>query len=368
MNETSMTTWEGNPNIKLLTEREVRPLLDSQLALFTRESIHADEIAPFDIAMAVEALRDKENQKVVGADFGGDKGTSQLFEVKNGILVPIDGYRDEVQGDDGKGYVESLIKTGRYAEDNSLPFGITWGGPLEGTKPLFHPKATVFIDELGAQFGGDISNISSNIKAVINDGPAGLIASAVEAYRQFKSTDVIFAINGGGLGLSVLKDGILYSTEAGHVEGIAELNAYNQSDACGVFDAQFTCIERLGANKAGIEAQWQAITGVYMRARDIEDRYKEGNVLAGDLYENSAYVVAHMIQGAANAFGIDLNSPTSVVVGHGGAFKFPHYGERIQQLLSSDPDATVQLLMTKDFSDPKSNACLDGVAISALLK
>ncbi len=52
---------------------------------------------------------------------------------------------------------------------------------------------------------------------------------------------------------------------------------------------------------------------------------------------------------------------------HGGAFKFPAYGERIQQILSGNSETKPNIIMTKDFGNAESNACLDGVAIATVL-
>jgi hypothetical protein len=361
-----METVENSPEVTPLTDLSIPELFEEQVSKYTAETVHSQPVTSFNSAEALTKLVAKEGSRVVAADFGGDKGIARLFEVQNGKLVPIEGFRDDVQGNDGVGYVESLKKTARFAEENNLPFGISWGGPLEESKLVFHPKAKTFYHEMISEFGGDLRAISPTIKASLNDGPAGLISGAVEAYREFKADKVLFIINGGGIGLAVMNEGTIYATEAGHVEGIEQLNSYNQTTACGVFDATYVCVERLGANKAGIEAQWEAQTGQYMRARDIEDRYKEGNQLAAELYDHSALVVAHLLKGAAKVFDIDLSEPTAAIVGHGGAFKFPKYGERISQILGESLGATPHLIMTKDYSDAASNACLDGAAIAAL--
>jgi predicted NBD/HSP70 family sugar kinase len=358
---------ENNQTVAKLTDLPTPQLSDEQLQEFTPESIHAKFAAEFDVKQTSAALDKLEGQRVLGADFGGDKGTSQLFQVQAGKLIPIDGYRDEVQGDDGAGYVASLKKTAAYAEQHNLPFGISWGGPMEDATLLYHPKAKTFIKELSDEFAGNLKNISPKITSAINDAPAGLIAGAVEAYHQFQADSVIFIINGGGIGCSYLKDKTIFATEAGHARGIDQFNTYNQIDECGVFDQTFVCVERLGANKAGIEAQWELLQGERLSARLIEDKYKEGNALAAELYEHSALVIAHTIQGVADVTTIDLANSRSAIVCHGGGFKFPNYGTRVQQILESYNDAPVQLIMTNDFSDPRSNACLDGAAIAALV-
>ncbi len=353
--------------VEPLTERPIPALESEQLNYFTPESMHVEESGSFDPAAAAKKLEEKERSFVLGADFGGDKGTSLLFKIVNGKLIPVNGYDDRVQGNDGKGYTASLKRTAHYAEEHDIPMGISWGGPLNGTKLLFHPKAKLFMQEMNEQFDGDLCSISPNIKVVINDGPAGLMSGAVEAYGQFKAKTVLFIINGGGIGLAVLKDGVMYATEAGHIQGIDALNTYGQTAACGVYESEYVCLERLGANKAGIEAQWEAATGSYMRAKDIEDRYKEGDTFAGDLYDHSALVIAHILQGTALSLDIDLTSSETAIVAHGGAFKFPDYGNRVIQILEKANDGTIQFIMTKDYSHQESNACLDGAALAALV-
>jgi hypothetical protein len=362
-----LENWQTNPAVKLLTDLAAPSLMTEQLDALQRDTLHVQQIGSFDAANALDLLKSKEGKRVLGADFGGDKGTTRLFEVRDASLVLLNDYADDIQSNDGKGYLESLQKTARYAEAHDIPFGISWGGPLNGTQVVFHPKAKLFMAELEAQYNSDLAKISLTITACFNDGPAGLLSGAVEAYRDYKATTVLFAINGGGLGLAVLSDNTMYATEAGHAEGLAALNTYKQTSACGVFGATYTCLEQLGANKAGIEVQWQLAGHDYSRARDIEDRYKAGDQLAGELYDHSALVVAHMIAGTAKAFTIDLSDPTTAIVCHGGAFKFPDYGARLQQILCHFiANKPVNLLMTKDYTDPNSNACLDGAAIAAI--
>lgn len=350
----------------LLTYNQIPEIHSEQLEKFTLESIHAEAVQAIDPEALSQKLIDSEGSSIIGADLGGDKGVVKLFKVVNGVLVIHPEYEARVQGDKGEGYLDLLIDAAAYADAHSIPFGVSWGGPLNGTKPMYHPKASTFLEELAEKYDGDIAAISPSVKAVVNDGPAGALSGAIEAYRTFGATNSLFIINGGGIGTSVVSNGKLFAAEAGHVEGIDALNRYDQSVSCGVYDNKYVCLERLGANKAGIEAQWEALTGEYLRARDIEDRYKEGDLLAAELYDHSAHVIAHVVLGTAEAMNIDVTSANTVVVGHGGAFKFPAYGERIQQIVQQHLGAPIQLLMTKDFGPQDSNACLDGAVIAAL--
>lgn len=321
----------------------------------------------FNAQDAVSTLLSLEGQQVIGADFGGDKGVVRLFTVANGQLEIDNTFEQYVQSSHGDGYLEILEATANYATPRGIPVGVSWGAPLEGTKPLYHPKAKNFLEALGVKYHGDFSNLLPTLRSCINDGPAGLVSGAIEANRTQKADSVLFPINGGGLGMAVLADNHIYSTEAGHVQSTPALNTYSQTTPCNVFEATYVCIETLGANKAGIEAQYLQLTSEYARAKNIEDRYKAGETLGGELYDHSALVVSHMIEGTARAFNIDLADNTSLVVGHGGGFKFPFYGARIQQILSTAKDAPVNLIMAHEYSAQKSNACLDGAAFAALV-
>lgn len=359
---------DNNPPIyESITEREVPDLSEEQLALFNMETIRSQEVMKFNPTESLTKIRELEGKRVIGADFGGDKGVTKLFVISDGKLVESDGYSDYVQGDFGDGYIESLEKTAAYAAENGIPVGISWGSPLEGTKLQDKSKFKIFSEQLNQKYGGDFANLIPNLTSCINDGPAGLISAAIEAKRSHNASDVIFLINGGGIGCAVLRYGIIYSTEAGHVEAEHELNSYNQQEPCGAYGAEYICMERLGANKAGIEAQWQQLMGEDIDAREIENKAKAGDKLASDLYDNSALVIAHVIQGVANVYDINLTDENSAVAGHGGAFKFPHYGERVKQILDKSSGGNVKLFMTKDYVSQGSNACLDGAAISAII-
>lgn len=151
--------------------------------------------------------------------------------------------------------------------------------------------------------------------------------------------------------------------ESGHVEAAAELNKYGQDASCSVNGANYPCIESLGANKFGIESIWKLKNGEELDAKAIEDRYKAGDEFARDLYDYSALVVAHMAVGVSKVVDIDLQSPTTALVAHGGAFRFPHYVERIKQIVDKHLGSDIQIIKTEDYT---KNACAEGAAIAVL--
>ena len=358
---------EHLPKYKSLTDFAIPELIAEQLDAFDLAGIHSERVMEFDAKQARSKLQTKEGQAVIAADFGGDKGISQLFIVQNGQLIPDNRYHDYIQGNDGDGYLESLEKTAAFATKHNLPVGLSWGAPLNGTKPLYHDKIKHFLTKLSKKYNGDLAAIFSTLQICLKDGPAGLLGSLIEDEPAQSAESVLFAINGGGLGIAALANGIIYATEAGHVKAAPALNTYHQTTPCRVFGAHYVCLENIGANKVGIESQWQIVTGNNLSAREIEARYNQGDELAAKLYDHSALVDTHVILGSAKAFNIDLVNPSSLIIGHGGAFKFPHYGDRIQQILGQALRTTPKLIMSKDYGNSTSNACLDGAAYGALL-
>lgn len=151
--------------------------------------------------------------------------------------------------------------------------------------------------------------------------------------------------------------------ESGHVEAVVELNKYGQDTPCNVNGAKYSCIESLGANKFGIESIWKLKNDQELDAKAIEDRYKAGDEFARDLYDYSALVVAHMAVGVAQATNVDLLSPKTAVVAHGGAFRFPDYMERIKQIVDKHLGSDIKIIKTEDYT---KNACAEGAAIAVL--
>jgi hypothetical protein len=64
----------------------------------------------------------------------------------------------------------------------------------------------------------------------------------------------------------------------------------------------------------------------------------------------------------AEAFGLTADPGRLVVVGHGGIFYVPGYGERIMDILAGIGDAP-RFLFTREFT---TNMCLEGAAVAAI--
>lgn len=359
-----------DPIIKSLTELHVPQFLDAQIDQFQLDKIHAEEVGRFDPQEAYAKLKNLRGKRAVGIDIGGNKLISEVFSVDAEARIVIEeGFGDLKKDGLGVGYLASMESAAAYAKAEEIPAGISIGIPLDGSKPEDSNKLPVLLKELKEKYGGDFANLFTVPLACLNDGPAGLMSGAIEAHRVTEKVNtVILLINGGGIGAAVLKDGVITETLAGHVPVIPELNIYGASRPCGVFDAMHVCMENVGSNERGIEQIWEQKTGTHLSAVEIEKQFtgnQPDGALSLELYDYSALILAYTAKGLAKTFGINLSDPAVAVVCHGGAFKFPDYGNRVRQILQNNGNATVNLLLTKDYSQ---NACVDGAAIAALLK
>lgn len=362
-----MSQSDADKKFPQLLEREIIDLNQDQINRFSFESVHAKSAGTFDIEKAAGALKEEIDSKVLGIDIGGDKLLAQSYAVTSDGLLSDESYYEKQKDRDGKGYLTALEKAASYANEQNIPAGISIGLPLDGTKPpQDSDKLPVLVNGLKSKYDDDFSKLPFEKLACLNDAPAGLICGALHANLTFAGVDtIIYLINGGGIGAAVLKDNEIIATEAGHVEVVAELNKYQAKSECGLFGAKYVCLESVASNKMGIEQIWKQETGNLINALEIERRFtanQPDGEFALELYDYSAFIAAHIVKGLAKTFGIDLNDPSVAIVGHGGAFKFPNYGNRIAQILEKNGEKT-KIILTKDFSD---NACAEGAAIAAL--
>lgn len=345
-----------------LKDAEIPDLIDSQIARFTLESLHATRARSFDPYTTLRALEATSGTSVMAVDIGGDKLIASRHAIRSGTL-----YREGVplikERSAGAGYIDILEQVAAQARGNSLSTGVSYAGPIKGSKVLAGMNVPVFIQDLESRYSGDFANLYPQI-ILVNDAEAGTIAASVEAVRRYPATrNIIYVINASGIGGAVLKHGVIYATETGHIRAEDSLNNFGQQTACGMFDATYVCLERVAASKAGIEDIWYQQRGERLSGKEIADAYLAGDELAFCLYENSALVTAHIVKGMATAFGLLQEWDRTVVVGHGGTFQVPGYSERVRSILERDLSSQTRILFTKDFS---SNTCLDGAAIAAI--
>lgn len=351
-------------NDRLLNQHPIPALLPEQLQRFTAQTLQTKPVRDFDPRVALAALRSANDKAVIAVDIGGDKLTASLFTVTDGAIR-----RDRevlnYQSYDGAGYLSALLKVRETALREMVPVGISFAGPTDDARLIAGPNLPIFSEELREACNSDFANLFPQVE-VANDAEAGMLAGVLEAARRYPDAgDVIYIINGSGLGGSVLTGGTIYATEPGHIEVVGELNAFDQRKRCVLGGASHVCIEVVAASKAGVEDIWAQRTGDRLSGQEIAARYLSGDRLAFDLYENSARITAHAIRGMAAAFRLPNDSGQTLVVGHGGIFHVPGYGERVGAILEKDLDCTLPLLLTKDFS---ANTCLEGAAIAVAVR
>src|SRR4051812_8629392 len=120
-----------------LTKLPIHDCSAKQIDIFSKENLHSKELASFNPFKSSEILQECENSLVIVGDIGGDS-------VEIGKLIIKDGY-PSVQSDQkvlessgGSQYVEVFEEAAELARKYNLPVGISYGGPLDGSKPLFH--------------------------------------------------------------------------------------------------------------------------------------------------------------------------------------------------------------------------------------
>jgi hypothetical protein len=353
-----MGTERLNKRSEPLTTGEIPQLLLSQLAHFTLENLHARKGNPFfshPLALSPTAI---------AIDIGGSHIDTRVVSSIGGKLegeAPT-----VVKGSNGRGFLQHLEKVKEYALAHKFPVAISYPGGRDGTVILDGPNVSELVKEMQEKYRGDFAKLFSGVPFVVvmQDTIAGLQAGRLEVKRLYSHTEKIFiVVNGSGLGAAFLDEsGRFWTIEPGHLPVEKALNPY-QDRACGLFGQEFTCIEKVAASKVGIEDIWHKRTGHEISGEKISKGFlQKGDSLALELYGMSALLTAHVVQGIANAFASAIDAKTTIVF-HGGTFKVPGYGERVEQILEKDLDYTPQVIYTKDFSQ---NSCLDGAAITAL--
>jgi predicted NBD/HSP70 family sugar kinase len=353
--------------ITSLIQEEAPALLPEQIQRFTRQSLGAKRVRSFDARRSLDSLRGHHGKTVLAVDIGGDKISASYFTVDEGILRPAGNILTQ-HGDDGAGYLDAIRELRDIARTRNLPVGISFAGPTSGTRIVAAPNLSLFMREFQDLCSGDFAYLFQKVE-LANDAEAGIMAGSLEAVISHPAAhDVIYVINGSGLGGAVLANNVIYAAEPGHIAVVEQLNSisgFSQTKQCGLDGATHVCVEAVGASKAGVEDIWCQLTGEHLTGREIAALYALGNDLARVLYHNSAWITAHVVAGMASAFGLASEVAQPVVVAHGGIFQTPDYCERVQATLSRDLHVAPVMLFTKDFS---SNTCLEGAAIAAASK
>lgn len=365
----------------ILTQLPVPGRNEGQVARYNPEILKITDLGEYDPTAVIDSLAHMEGRRAIAIDIGGDGGRIRLYEVQSGRPRM---WSDVASGSrkDGQGYLDDILEPAAWqAAAAELPVAISYAGEVNAVDKrlvsganvpiLLGGVAEVYSGQLDQHVEHDsviedevrVSRLfGENLRVLDNDAIAGLRYATVEAARRNPAVSaVIYAIGGSGIGGAVWKEGRLYSMEPGHVEVVDELNPYNQQQACGMDGREFTCIERVGGGKAGIEEIWKALTGDELSGKEIAGLALSGNLDAIKLFSTSAELLYNMVEGIAHANEIDLTSPNGAIVFHGGVTKFTK--ARLQQLLVSN-GVQADVFFTEDLED--DNACLGGAAIAAL--
>lgn len=352
---------------EILTHRSTPNLLPSQLERFSPESLRARPTGIFSVEQTLNSLRQSDGSTVWAIDIGGTGVKAQQATIAggrvnfvgDGIFVPVEGEGERK----GSNYVDALGKIRQKIGDDATPVGISVAGIVENGNLLESPNLKAFTHDL--EEAGGFDKVLGRHVAVQNDAAAGLIAGAIGAATHGLSYEnMIYLINGGGIGGAALVDGNIISLEPGHIPVDGKLNPFGVTAPCGFLGQPFVCIERL-ASMGCIEDIWKRIMREKKSGKEIAERMYGYNKLAAHLLDNSATIVAHAIEGIRSSLNLDPNK--TLVVAHGGGFKTKGMVERIDQILRNYRKGGDQQLTIKPTSEfGIDNACLTGAAIAAV--
>ena len=334
-----------------------KKFLDEQLALFTKDNLKAKMALNLVDKKIGEAVKRSEGERVIAVDLGASKARSFLIQIQNGTpkaLPESEEFTKTLKGRDGKGYVEFLQEISKLSKEHNLKVGIATAGVVEGSRLLKSPNLTGFVEEINKKFEGDIARIFENNVSVVNDAVAGTLASVLEVELSDPDENVIYFINGGGIGGAVITNGEVWATEPGHVPVIDALNVFETQRQCTMWEGGYVCVENVAASGAGLENIWHEVTGEAIRGEDIKDKYNEKSSLARNLYHVSAFISAHTIYGMGKAFGLWQQPMMDMVIMHGGIFNVPGYAESVAGYvrgnLGSDIKYESTVVMKKNLS------------------
>ncbi len=335
---------------------------------FTEKNLHAREAGKLQLKL-VEALRRREGREVIAVDMGGDK-FSWAHLVAEGDHLEFVAPPEKFNSTHGAGYLDLLLEVGHKAEAMGVPVAISYAGPLDGTRPQDGPNVRQFVADVQDRLGGDLSSITPFVR---NDAIAGLTAAVLYAQTNNPQVEnIVYIICGSGLGTAAYRRGEMIAAEGGHIALSPALNLFDMQQACGVFGQEFTCLERVGSSKAGVEALWAelapAVQGEFsteanLTGLDISKEFQKGHPIARQLYDLSAHIVAFTALGVANAEQIRFEGASQIAL-HGGIFSVPGYVERVQQIMAHYTGLTIPAFATHEFT---SNACLLGAGLTGIL-
>lgn len=351
----------------LLTTLPYPSWYSSQVALFSKDSLRATPAVSFNPHQFLESLKLKQGTKILGIELGGDKLTSQLYQVQDQQLTQVTEFK-KMYSEHGKGYLEELEKLAKSIDEDTL-VGISFAGPLDHETRTLQaaPNMQEFFKEFKeSRYEGKLENLFHTPLTVVNDAVATTLTASVQVARtDTRFTGLLLIIIGSGLGGAVWhqdkKGDQIISCEPGHIRVIPRLNPLEQTTHCQFLNKQ-VCIENVAAGKAGIESLYKQKKNQPISGQEISRRYQNGDKLATELYDVSANIVAHAIEGMVKTFRFSLQ--TTIIALHGGVTLVPDYSERVKQIIQRNIASNLSVIETKDITMHSGNM---GAALAALI-
>lgn len=329
-------------------------MVEQQLGKFSRESLQAIDAYHLDLSLTQNLLRERRGKSAIAIDIGGSSLTTALYL---GADDPIQLTADVLVSERGEEYFDHLIGIADRIRGNSMSVGISCTGRIVGTRLDWTNNIPALKERLDQ---GDFLGVFPNA-VVANDAVCGVIAAARESQKQFpKTKNVIVFINGSGIGASVFTDGQIWATELSPIEVVDEIKQELSEQLARV---QNLSIRSVAANRAGIVARWFEETGERVSGIEIGKHYLNGDPRAIRLYDDSAWVSAHVIRGLGKAFNLFQSPEDTTIVLHGGIFQVKGYAEMIRDYLEDDLQSDPNILLGGYL---ERNICLEGAAILAL--
>lgn len=352
-------------NINILRNVPPPDLIASQLKKFNANTLLARSTGRLEPVHAINILQAEKGHETLVFDIGGTAAKGVVAKVGENGQILIDESKSVIveNQNGGTNYLDFLRSTAQ--QFRGLSVAVSSAGVVENNTLVSSPNAQLFVEQL-RQAGGFSGVFKQSQVPLMNDAQAGVIAGAVGvAQRSNSAKPVIYIINGGGIGgASIDRDGNITSMEPGHVEAVDSLNPNGVKTPCKLFpDRNYVCLERIAASGAGIEAQWEALTGEKLSGKQIAEKMYMGDPRAKQLYINSALIVAHIIEGIRSTMDYSIDDVSIVL--HGGAFKTEGMVDLIKRILEKHHQVeNVDLIPTSELGF--SNACMTGLAIAAL--
>ena len=349
----------------------------SQVSLFSKDSLHTTPALSFNPHHFLDSLKARNGTRILGIELGGDKLTSQLYEVVDQDLVPVSRF-NAFYSKQGKGYLKELEKLAAGL-DPTTHVGISFAGPLDHKTKSLHaaPNMQVFFREfLESPYQGKLENLFASPFTLVNDAVATTLTASVSMAKKDKTfTGLLLIIIGSGLGGAMWyqdkKDAHILACEPGHIPVIPQLNPFKQTIPCPLLQSfseaspllrNKVCIEHVAAGKAGIESVFEQETHKHLSGEEISGKYQQGHRFATELYDLSANIVAHTIEGMIKTFRFSLQS--TVIALHGGVTLVPDYSERVVQIIQRNISASLNVIETKNITKHSGNM---GAALAALI-